>query len=130
MLYGDSGTCKSTLSTGIEAALGRRLVSVFSLAQITDPENKNLSKLIYCALNLSTELDAIEVGSENFKILVSGESIDADRKYRDSVSLQTSCKFWFNANHLPKFKAGTDAEAQARLLPAIRAKGRANRRNN
>jgi P4 family phage/plasmid primase-like protien len=110
LCYGESETCKSTVSTGIEAVLGSDLVTKFSLAQISNPESKNLAKLAGSALNLSTELDAIEVGSENFKCLVSGESIDADRKFRDSISLLTGCKFWFNANHLPKFKAGTDAE--------------------
>lgn len=110
LCYGESETCKSTVSTGVEAALGAELVTKFSLAQISNPESKNLAKLACCALNLSTELNAIEVGSENFKCLVSGESIDADRKFKDSISLLTGCKFWFNANHLPKFKAGTDAE--------------------
>jgi P4 family phage/plasmid primase-like protien len=113
--YGDSDTAKSTVSTGIEAALGTDLVTKCSLAQISNPENKNLAKLATAALNLSTELDAIEVGSENFKMIVSGESIDADRKYRDSIKLATTCKLWFNANHLPKFKHGTDAELK-RLL--------------
>jgi P4 family phage/plasmid primase-like protien len=108
--YGDSGTGKSTLSTGVEAALGKELVSTFSLAQVSNPENKNLAKLANCALNLSTELNAIEVGGENFKLLVSGEAIDADRKYKDSITLRTPAKHWFNANHLPKFTSGTDAE--------------------
>jgi putative DNA primase/helicase len=108
--YGDSDTAKSTVSTGIEAALGPDLVTKCSLAQISNPESKNLAKLATAALNLSTELNAIEVGSENFKMLVSGESIDADRKYRDSITLNSTCKLWFNANHLPKFKSGTDAE--------------------
>jgi putative DNA primase/helicase len=103
------------VSTGIEAAIGPALVTKCSLSQISNPENKNLAKLAPAALNLSTELAAIEVGSEIFKMLVSGESIDADRKYRDSITLCTTCKLWFNANHLPTFKFGTDAE-QKRVL--------------
>jgi putative DNA primase/helicase len=104
------------VSTGIEAALGPDLVTKCSLAQISNPESKNLAKLGNAALNLSTELDAVEVGSEIFKMLVSGESIDADRKYRDSVTLQPTCKLWFNANHLPRFKSGTDAEQKRALI--------------
>lgn len=113
--YGDSDTAKSTISTGIEAALGPELVTKCSLAQISNPESKNLAKLERAALNLSTELNAVEVGSENFKMLVSGEAIDADCKYRDSITLCTPCKLWFNTNHLPKFTHGTDAELK-RLL--------------
>jgi len=108
--YGDSDAAKSTVSTGIEAALGPDLVTKCSLAQISNPENKNLAKLGNAALNLSTELDAVEVGSEIFKMIVSGEAIDADRKYRDSITLSATCKLWFNSNHLPRFRSGTDAE--------------------
>jgi putative DNA primase/helicase len=108
--HGQTGTGKSTLAHGISAALGSELVTHMSLAQISSSENKNLAKLRYAALNLSTELDAVEVGSENFKLLSSGEAIDADRKYRDSILMQTPCKLWFNANHLPHFRKGTDAE--------------------
>jgi phage/plasmid-associated DNA primase len=108
--YGDSDTAKSTVSTGIEAALGPDLVTKCSLAQISNPENKNPAKLGNAALNLSTELDAVEVGSEIFKMIVSGEAIDADRKYRDSITLSATCKLWFNSNHLPRFRSGTDAE--------------------
>jgi P4 family phage/plasmid primase-like protien len=120
--YGESETCKSTVSTGIEAALGHDLVTECSLVQISNPENKNLDKLAFSALNLSTELDAIEVGSEIFKRLVSGEAFDADRKYKESISLKTSCKLWFNANHLPKFKAGTDAELRRLYFLRFRQK--------
>ena len=108
--YGPTQTGKSTLAAGIESVFGENLVTEFSLSQLSNPENKNLAKLQRAALNLSTELDAIEVGSENFKRLVSGESFDADRKYRDSISLRSSCKLWFNANQLPRFRKGTDAE--------------------
>jgi P4 family phage/plasmid primase-like protien len=120
--YGDGETGKSTISAGIQAALGPGLVTECSLTQISDPQNKNLAKLAFAALNLSTELDAVEVGSENFKRLVSGEGIDADRKFRDSISLRASCKLWFNANHLPRFKSGTDAELRRLYFIGFRQK--------
>jgi P4 family phage/plasmid primase-like protien len=113
--YGETRTGKGTVSAGIEAALGDKLVTAISLSQLSNPENKNLAKLAGAALNLSCELDAVEVTSEFFKQLVSGESIDVDRKYRDSISLRSTCKFMFSANHLPRFKTGTDAELR-RLL--------------
>lgn len=108
--FGETRTGKGTVSAGIEAALGDRLVTAISLSQLSNPENKNLAKLAGAALNLSCELDAVEVTSEFFKQLVSGEPIDVDRKYRDSISLRSTCKFMFSANHLPRFKTGTDAE--------------------
>jgi putative DNA primase/helicase len=108
--YGPAETGKGTVATGIHAALGDQLVTNMSLSQLSDPNNKNLAKLAGAALNLSSELDAIEVSSENFKQLVSGEGLDADRKFKDSISLRSSCKLWFSANHLPRFHKGTDAE--------------------
>jgi putative DNA primase/helicase len=70
-----------------------------------------VAQLQHMALNVSTELNAIEtVGGETFKQLVSGERIQADRKYLNDVCLCTGCKHWFNTNCLPRFRHGTDAE--------------------
>jgi P4 family phage/plasmid primase-like protien len=109
--YGDGGKGKSTLACGVRAALGADLVRSLSLLQICDPKSFHLDNLRNAAVNLSTELDALPiVGAENFKLLVSGEQVSADRKYQDLVSLTTSCKMWFLTNYLPRFQHGTDAE--------------------
>ena len=112
--YGPTRTGKNTIAAGIESVLSDDLVTHISLTQLSDPNSKNLAKLAGSALNLASELKAIEVSSENFKQLVGSEGIEVDRKYRDSVSLFNTAKFWFNANHLPRFSDGSDAEA-ARL---------------
>ena len=52
----------------------------------------------------------LAVSSENYKRIISGEAIDADRKYLASVNLETTAKLWFLTNDLPKFVNGTDAE--------------------
>jgi putative DNA primase/helicase len=108
--FGETGTGKGTVTTGPEAALGPDLVTSIPLVQLCNPQNKNLAKLTGVALNLSSELDAVEVQSEFFKLPVSGEVIDADRKYRDSISLRNTAKLLFSANRLPRFHQGTDAE--------------------
>ena len=109
--YGDGGTGKSTLAEGVKAALGEDLVRSLSLVQICDPRSFHLVNLRNAAVNISAELDALPVvGAENFKLLVSGEQVAADRKHQDLISLKTSCKFWFLTNYLPRFAHGTDAE--------------------
>lgn len=109
--YGPGGTGKSTLSQAIENVIGPDLVRHLSLEQICNPQSKLVAQLQHMALNVSTELNAIEtVGGETFKQLVSGERVQADRKYLDDVCLCTGCKHWFNTNYLPRFRHGTDAE--------------------
>jgi putative DNA primase/helicase len=109
--YGDGGTGKSTIAEGIRAMLGDDLVRSLSLLQICDPKSFHLVNLRNTAVNICTELDALPiVGADNFKLLVSGEQVEADRKYLDLVSFKTTCKFWFLTNYLPRFQHGTDAE--------------------
>jgi phage/plasmid-associated DNA primase len=88
--YGSTGTSKSTLATGIKAALGPDIITNLTLQQICDPKCFHLHKLHCSAVNIATELNALAVSSENFKRLVSGEPVDADRKYLDSVNMETT----------------------------------------
>ncbi|MGA8479174.1 MAG: phage/plasmid primase, P4 family, partial [Chthoniobacterales bacterium] len=109
--YGPSGTGKSSLSQAIENVIGANLVRHLSLEQICNPQSKLLAQIQFCAVNIATELNTIQtVGGETLKQLVSGESVQADRKYLSDISLKTSCKFWFATNYLPRFQHGTDAE--------------------
>jgi P4 family phage/plasmid primase-like protien len=109
--YGDSNTGKSTIAEGVRAALGEDLVRSLSLVQICDPRSFHLVNLQNAAVNISTELDALPIeGAENFKLLVSGEHVAADRKHQEMIQLKTPCKFLFLTNYLPRFKHGTDAE--------------------
>jgi P4 family phage/plasmid primase-like protien len=109
--YGPGGTGKGTLISGIESVVGVDLCRHLSLEQVCNPQSKLLAQLQYAAVNIATELNAIEtVGGETFKQLVSGERVQADRKYLSDISLQTGCKFLFATNYLPRFQHGTDAE--------------------
>jgi P4 family phage/plasmid primase-like protien len=108
--YGPTGTAKSTLASGVKAALGADLITNLTLQQICDPKCFHLYKLHSAAVNIATELNALAVSSENYKRIISGEAIDADRKYLASVNLETTAKLWFLTNDLPKFVNGTDAE--------------------
>jgi putative DNA primase/helicase len=109
--YGDGGTGKSTITDGVRSALGDDLIRSLSLLQICDPKSFHLGNLRNAAVNICTELDALPiVSADNFKLLVSGEAVAADRKHQNLVQLKTSCKFLFLTNYLPRFQHGTDAE--------------------
>jgi hypothetical protein len=91
--YGDGGTGKSTIADGVRSALGDDLIRSLSLLQICDPKSFHLVNLRNAAVNICTELDALPImGADNFKLLVSGEAVAADRKHQNLVQLKTSCK--------------------------------------
>jgi P4 family phage/plasmid primase-like protien len=108
--YGQTGTGKSTLMEGILATLGSEICKSLSLSQLCDTECYALPKLQYAMLNISTELDALELDSEQFKKLVSGEPMVVRQIYEQPYEMRSSSKYVFLTNHLPRFKGGTDAE--------------------
>ena len=109
--HGEAGRGKSTLAEPIAQVLGKGLVARLSLSQICDPKSYSLPQLRFASLNLGTELAGTDImESDNFTKIVSGESIDAREIYGKPGPMQSSCKLWFLANRLPRFKSGTEAE--------------------
>jgi putative DNA primase/helicase len=109
--YGEAGRGKSTLAEAIAEALGRPLVPRLTMSQICDPKSYHVPKLRFAAVNLGTELDAVELGdSGTFKAVVSGEPVEARPIYGAPFTMMTTAKLWFLANTLPRFKHGTEAE--------------------
>jgi hypothetical protein len=106
--FGPSGAILLNCTNGV---IGPDLVRHLSLEQICNPQSKLLAQLQRAALNIATELNTIQtVGGETLKQLISGETVQADRKYLSDISLRSACKFWFTTNYLPRFQHGTDAE--------------------
>lgn len=95
---------------GIEAMFGKGPCQSLSLTQLCDPESYNAPDLEYAMLNFSTELDALELASDRFKQLVSGERIPVRAIYSSPYYIKSTCKYAFLTNHLPRFKDGTGAE--------------------
>lgn len=109
--YGEGGAMKSTTHDPLADALGGSLVQRLTLSQVCDPRSYHLPKLKFAAVNMGTELDAVQIDESGiFKCLVSGEPIEARPIYGQPFTMQTSCKLWFLANGLPRFKHGTEAE--------------------
>jgi phage/plasmid-associated DNA primase len=108
--YGETGTGKSTLFEGIQAMLGKGPCQALSLAELCDQKSYNAPDLEFAMLNLSTELNALELTSDRFKQLVSGERVPVRAIYGSPYYIDPTCKYAGLANHLPRFKDGTGAE--------------------
>jgi P4 family phage/plasmid primase-like protien len=112
VLYGESTTGKSRVAEAVSNVLGDELTCYLSLHEMCNDTHKHsLPELEHKLLNLSTEVDAAEIGSSDiFKSLISGEPRMVARKYGHPFKMATQCKHWFLSNHPPYFKHATDAE--------------------
>lgn len=111
--YGPSGTGKSTIAEAICGVLGRDpMVTSLTLGQLCAGEKAySVPKLERAIVNMGTELDTVDVEDASaLKRLVSGESLEARNIFGRPFTMHSVAKLWFNANDLPRFKHGTDAE--------------------
>jgi putative DNA primase/helicase len=111
--YGPGGNMKSTVAEAIVAVFetNSKSVTTLTLSQLCDPRGYSLPQLRLAAVNLGTELDAVEIEeSSNFKRIISGEPFEAREIYGRPFTMTTTAKLWFLANNLPRFKHGSDAE--------------------
>lgn len=109
-VFGETGTGKSTLFEGIQATLGKGPCQALSLTELCDQKSYNAPDLEFAMLNISTELNALELTSDRFKQLVSGERVPVRAIYGSPYYVDPTCKYVGLTNHLPRFKDGTGAE--------------------
>jgi P4 family phage/plasmid primase-like protien len=116
--YGESRTGKSTLAGGVAAAIGPEATQYLTLGQICSKEGYSLPSLQNALLNVSTEVDTVAMeSSEDYKRIVSGEPVKMRPIYGHPFTARTNVKLLALANHLPRFKHGTDAElARLRII--------------
>jgi putative DNA primase/helicase len=107
---GITRTGKSTISNAFADALGRDVVTAFSLQQICEEKGVVLADMEFAILNLCAELDERVVqNSSMFKLLVCGEEVGINPKFKPARKTRIFTKFWFCTNHMPVFTDGTDA---------------------
>lgn len=99
LLYGSGANGKSVLFDVVNALLGRENITNFSLANLLEEHNRAL--IAHKLLNYGSEINATKARDE-FKILVSGEPIQARLKYGNSFTMSSYAKLAFNCNELPK----------------------------
>jgi putative DNA primase/helicase len=109
MLVGEGKNGKSTLIKTIKAFLGMNNIISLSLQEIE--ESQFIKGNLYGKLaNLYADLDQKALRTTGkFKMLVGGDNVTADRKFRDVFSFKNYAKMIFSANTFPKAPDDTEA---------------------
>lgn len=98
--YGTGANGKSVLFEIVNALLGPENVTSLSLTHLREEYNR--AELSDKLLSYSSELDGGKLETALFKQLISGEPIQARRKYGHPFTLTDYAKLAFNANELPR----------------------------
>lgn len=108
MLTGQGGNGKGTFLALIEALLGKANTSNMSLQSLS--ENRFMVAGLFGKLaNINADLPESRImDSSMFKLLASGDSIEADRKNRTSLNFRNRAKLLFSANTPPTTADRTD----------------------
>jgi putative DNA primase/helicase len=101
ILYGDGSNGKSVFFEIVLKLLGADNVSNFTLQSLTDATGYTRSLLPGKLLNYASEIST-KMNPTMFKMLISGEPVEARMIYDKPFLLQDYCKFIFNTNVLPK----------------------------
>lgn len=108
ILFGSGANGKSVFGEIIKALLGVFNVSAYSLQQLTADKGYHRAEIENKLLNLGTEIGS-KLDADTLKKLASGESIEAERKYKNPYIMNNYAKMIFNCNQLPKDVEHTDA---------------------
>ncbi|RLC33897.1 hypothetical protein DRH14_04130 [Candidatus Shapirobacteria bacterium] len=101
MFLGEGSNGKSTMIELIRAFLGRENTAAIPLQELT--ENRFASASLYGKLaNLSSDLPASAIRKTGFfKMLTGGDTISAEKKFKDHFEFLPTAKLIFSANQLP-----------------------------
>jgi putative DNA primase/helicase len=99
ILFGSGANGKSVFFEIIKALLGIDNVSFFTLKNLN--EEKNRALIVDKLLNYGSEINA-SIETDIFKVLASGEPVQARRIYQDPLMIDDYARLAFNCNELPK----------------------------
>ncbi|WP_147277012.1 DNA primase family protein [Runella aurantiaca] len=106
LLYGSGANGKSVFFEVMNAILGTQNVTNYSLQSLSNEAYRaNLANKL---LNYGSEIKS-GLQSDIFKLLVSGEPVDAKPLYKQPFIMNDYAKLMFNCNELPKEVEHTDA---------------------
>lgn len=115
ILTGSGANGKSTLLNIIKAMLGKENTSALSLKKLDDKFSTVMmfGKLANIGDDISNENKA---DTEEFKKIVTGNSISAQQKGQPIFDFEPYCKLIFSANNMPRIGKGDDSTAILRRL--------------
>lgn len=106
VLYGTGANGKSVFADVTNALIGEENITNFSLGSLMEEHNR--AYLQNSLLNYGSEIKG-KLESDDFKLLASGEKIQARFKYGNSFLMSRYAKLAFNCNELPKDVEQTEA---------------------
>lgn len=101
-LVGVGSNGKSVLADIITSMFGLSFVSSLSLETLTTDRFAS-SSLVGKRVNICSEEESLRTRADKFKAMVSGDLIQAERKYGSSFSFRPQVKFLFCSNKMPVF---------------------------
>jgi putative DNA primase/helicase len=109
MFFGDGSNGKGVLIKIIEALLGEKNCSHRSLQDL-DKNRFATADLFGKLANTYSDLKSLKLSETgNFKMIVSGDSISAERKFSQPFTFSNHAKLIFSANEIPESDDKTDA---------------------
>ena len=101
LLLGEGANGKSAYLAGIVALLGRQNCTAISLQKL-ESDRFAAARLVGKLANICPDLPSSHLtGTSVFKALTGGDTVGAERKYRDSFEFRPSAKLIFSANQPP-----------------------------
>lgn len=106
ILYGPGGDGKSTFMNVLRAMVGQDNCSHIPMGRLED--QFYLSRLVDKLINMSTEIEAKAMQSQEIKAIVSGDPICASFKNQTPFDFTPFCKLIYSTNRLPKMLDNSD----------------------
>ena len=108
LLFGTGANGKSVLFEVLMALLGTQNVANYSLQSLTAENGNSRAMLVNKLLNYASEING-KLESNIFKLLISGEPVEARLLYKNTQIISNYARFMFNCNELPKEVENTNA---------------------
>ncbi|HEF5700866.1 MULTISPECIES: DNA primase family protein [Bacillus] len=127
--YGSGANGKSVLASIITKLVGKENVSSIPLAEFS--KQFGLEGLINKTVNIAAEneMGGKALKTENFKAIVSGDTITINIKYYPSITYKPHCKLVFVVNNLPDSMDVTNGFFRKLMLLPFRRTFKPNERN-
>ena len=101
ILFGTGANGKSVFFEVVNALLGVKNVSTYTLQSLTDPNGYYRAMIANKLVNYASEING-KLETSHFKQLVSGEPVEARLPYGRPMQITQYAKLIFNCNELPK----------------------------
>lgn len=115
LLYGTGANGKSVVYDIVNAILGAKNVTSYSLESLTDRNGYYRAMIAGKLVNYASEING-KLETSFFKQLASGEPVEARLPYGDPFTISDYAKFIFNLNELPREIEHTNAYFRRLLI--------------